>query len=482
MPNFPRSITLLLTLNKSECSKFKDYIKSPYFNKLERLTMLFENIENLYIQNKSKYSEAILVKKNYGIYNKSKTRKLKYDLGILKNLFEDFIAIQTFNKNFFVKKTSLLEDFLYRSNGDFFNVQYKNLKKTLDNKKTDAEHFQYRYKVEALKANYELIYNDRRVGDVNYQILSNTIDKDFCTKKLIYSVLMHNRKNIASVEYEFGLKDLAVKYMSTNTDTKEPIINCLFCAYKILSGNEAKKNYEKLKKLLNKYRNVISSDILNILYVILNNSITKIFTNRKKYYSEFFDLFSTQLKLDFFRINGNISAQSLKNMVTACIELDKYNYLEKFLLENRNKIYPEVLAEDIFNFNFAKMLLYKGEVEKASEMIINVQIKDLYYKLALRRLEIMLCYEVDQIDRLEHLVGAFQVALIPQRSKHISDHRILTERNFINLFSEICRISFNPNSRKKDVEKLLQKINKAADVSDQKWLLMKGEALLRKKT
>lgn len=100
MPNFPRSITLLLTLNKSECSKFKDYIKSPYFNKLERLTMLFENIENLYIQNKSKYSEAILVKKNYGIYNKSKTRKLKYDLGILKNLFEDFIAIQTFNKNF----------------------------------------------------------------------------------------------------------------------------------------------------------------------------------------------------------------------------------------------------------------------------------------------------------------------------------------------------------------------------------------------
>jgi len=427
MPNFPRSITLLLTLNKSECSKFKDYIKSPYFNKLERLTMLFENIENLYIQNKSKYSEAILVKKNYGIYNKSKTRKLKYDLGILKNLFEDFIAIQTFNNNFFVKKTSL-------------------------------------------------------VGDVNYQILSNTIDKDFFTKKLIYSVLMHNRKNIASVEYEFGLKDLAVKYMSTNTDTKEPIINCLFCAYKILSGNEAKKNYEKLKKLLNKYRNVISSDILNILYVILNNSITKIFTNRKKYYSEFFDLFSTQLKLDFFRINGNISAQSLKNMVTACIELDKYNYLEKFLLENRNKIYPEVLAEDIFNFNFAKMLLYKGEVEKASEMIINVQIKDLYYKLALRRLEIMLCYEVDQIDRLEHLVGAFQVALIPQRSKHISDHRILTERNFINLFSEICRISFNPNSRKKDVEKLLQKINKAADVSDQKWLLMKAEALLRKKT
>lgn len=480
MPIFPKSIKMLMTLTKSEVPRFKEYLESPYFNKLQRILKLFNCIEDLFIKKKMQYDELCIIKMNYGTYSAKIVRKYKFDLGKLKEHFEDFVAIQKFTDSETDKKVAGLEDFLNRSNGLLFNLQYQNLKKIISNSKSDIDHFTYKVKIEQLKANYELLYKDKREGDVNYQIVSDAIDKEFITKKLIYSVLMHARKDIALVVYDFGLKEVVIKYLNNNAKIEEPILKCLYYAHKILTSEEPQKNYKTLKELLNKYHNKIADDIKNILYIILHNNITEIFPKKRNYCIEFFELYSMLLEQDFMRFNGNISALLLKNMVSACIELDKYEYLEKFLMENRNKIYPEALAEDIFNYNFSKMLLFKGDIEKASDMIINVQIKDLYYKLALRRLEIMLCYEVNQVDRLDNLIGAFKVALTPQRAKHISEKRILTERNFINIFTEICRMYTNPNSTKKEKETLIQKIRQATTVSEQKWLLMKAELLLNK--
>jgi len=480
MPGFPISIKMLMTLNTKELSRFKEYIASPYFNKSQRVTRLFRFIEDSYLLKKKKYDQISIVKKNYGIYNEANIRKFKYDISILKEHFEDFVSLQVFENNDLEKRIIRLEDFIYRSKGIFFKTEHKNLDKKLKSRKNDSEHFYYKFKIENLKSNYELIYNDKRIGDVNLQVISDNIDKDFLTKKLTYSVLMLNRRNIASVDYNFGLKDIAIQFLGTLDNVEEPIIQCLFYAYKILFENEGEKNYKILKKLLTKYQNEISDDIVNILYVILQNKVISIFSERQRYSAEFFDLYSTLLERGLMRLKGKISAQVIKNMVTACLELDKYDYLEKFLLDNRYQIYPEVLSEDIFNFNFSKMLLYKGEVEKAFEMIINVKINDLYYRLALRRLEIMICYEMKNYRHLDYLVDAFRVALTPNRAKNISKHRLEAERNFINYFLDIFRISSKRTSRKKYIETLLQNIAQATNVSDQKWLCMKAEELLNK--
>jgi len=480
MRGFPISIKMLMTLNTKELSRFKEYIVSPYFNKSQRVIKLFESIEKLYLDEGKSYEEASIVKLNYGNYNKTNIRKFKYDNSKLKEFFENFVSIQAFNKNEIEKKITRLEDFIYRNKGVFFNGEYKHLNKALNNQKCNSEYFHQKFKVENSKAAYELIYNDKRIGDVNYQVISNIIDKDFLTKKLIYIVLMHNRRNIASVDYNFGLKNKAILYLDTVDNIEEPIIQCLHKAYKILINNDRENNYQILKKLLHRHRSKISDDIVNILYIILQNNIKNIYPNRKLYCSEFLKLYSTLLEQGMMRVRGKISAQIIANMVLACIELNEYDYLEKFLLDNRYHIYPDVLSEDIFNFNFSKMLLYKGEVEKAFEMIINLKINDLYYKLALRRLEIMICYEMKNGERLDYLVEAFRVALTPKRAKSISKHKLLAERNFINFFLEIWRISTKLASRKDYIETLLQNIKEAINVSDQKWLLMKAEELLNK--
>lgn len=480
MSSVPISIKMLMTLTKKEIPRFKEYITSPYFNKTKRIIKLFDSIEELYINKKLKFDEVKIIQKNYGLHTETNVRKFRYDIGKLKELFEDFVSIQSFKHNELEKKITRLEDFKDRAKGAFFYTEYKRVNKTLKSQKCNTEHFHNKFKVENIKANYELIYKDKRIGDVNYQIISDSIDKDFFTKKLTYSVLMLNRRNIALVEYSFGLKETAVQYLNALNNIEDPIIKCLFYAYKILSGNEREKNYQTLKELLYKYQREISDDIVNILYIILQNNITNIFSERRKYCTEFFELYSSLFEKGFMRVNGKVSAQILKNLVSACIELDKYEYLENFLLKNRSLIYPEILAEDIFNFNYSKMLLYKGDIEKAFDMIVNVQIQDLYYKLALRRLEIMICYEMEDMNRLDYLVDAFKVALTPKRAKNISNRKLLEEKNFINFFIDICRISSKPASRKNYTQTLLQNIKETINVSDQKWLLMKADELLCK--
>lgn len=471
---------MLMTLNNKELSKFNEYITSSYFNKSDRIIKLFKYIEKCYILNKEKkYNESIITKKHYGTCNEVNIRKLRYDLSKLKEHFEDFVSIQEFRSNELKKKIARLEDFIFRAKGAFFETEYKNLNKKLSCEKCDSEYFNYRFKTEKLKSNFEIIYNDKRVGDVNLQLISDNIDKDFITKRLTYSVIMLNRSNIASFNYDFGLNDVMIKYLD-NFNVKDPIIQCLFYAYKILANVEREKNYKILKELLNQYQSNLAEDIVNILYTILQNNLYYVFTDRKKYWIEFFELYSILLEQGLMRVNGKISAQIIKNIVTVCLELNKYEYLEKFLLDNRHQIYPEILSEDIFNFNFSRMLLYKGEVENAFNMITHVSIKDLYYKLSLRRLELMICYEMKNYRHMDYLVDAFRVALTPSRAKNISKRKLEGERNFINYFLDIFRISSKRNSEKKYIEALLQNIIEATNVSDQKWLLMKAEALLNK--
>lgn len=475
MADYPKTIQLLLTLSPKERLKFKEYLTSPYFNKIVTLPQLFKNIIQLYNEKKGIYNEAELTKLTYDSFN---LRKYKFDLQKLKEHFEQFTAIQVLQNHALKKAVCILEDYLFRHNGLFFELKYQQTKKLFNAHPKDVNYFQFLYEMESLKDTYINLYKDKRTGDTNLQEVSNAIDKDFLAKKLCYVVLMLNRQNITQVHYDFGFKDYVLNYLNEQQVIDEAIINLFYWAYQILAKTNRKEAFEKLnKQLLNNNHN-ISNDIINALYAILHNNTKPVFKDRVESNKQYFNLYDVLLKQNYIQIKDKISTNFFKNVVSVCIELDEYEYLDKFMEQYEHKLYPEELAHDAFAFNKARLLLYKGELKRSNEMQVNLHFKDSRYKLDMKRIEIMLNYELEEFLLLESLVTSFQVALTPNRIKHLSEKKIEANRNFINHFNKLYRFSNSPNKTNDDIKQFIETIENAQNITDQKWLIKKAEVFL----
>lgn len=310
MATYPKSIRLVLSLNKKECKKFKDYLNSPYFNKRNKtLFKLYLQILKSFKINGEPYCANKLMKKVYG---KKNERKYKYDLQKLGDKFEDFIALQYAEKNNLKFEQFTLEDYLQREGGDFFEQKHIKIKKQLESNPKDLHYYQNVFLLEALFDSYIKQYQDKRVGGTNLQAVSDAIDRDFLLKKLCCMVLMQNRQNITKSNYNYGFKPYVLDYFENDPKIEEPLIKLFYYAYEILSGTDKEKAFQKLNEQLSQSDQRVTKDIINLLYTIIQNNLKHQATQQNKLHQQLFNLYDTLLKQNYIQTNGILPATFLK--------------------------------------------------------------------------------------------------------------------------------------------------------------------------
>jgi len=293
MASYPKSIRLLLSLNQKERSKFKDYLNSPYFNKRNKvLPKLYNHILKEFKTNQKDYSESKLAKKVYGEFNK---RKYDFDLQKLREHFERFVAFQHLEENLQERNQLILADYLYRNDGNFFQSKYTQIKKQLEEIPKDIYHYQHLFKVETLFDNYIKLHKDERVDDSNLQAVSDALDQDFLLKKMCYTVIMLNRRDITDFKYNFGLKELAIAHLKKNGKSKVPLTNLFYYAFEILSNHNIKNAYKKLNLELLKPNLNITKDMAKALFMILQNNYKRLENRKEDLYQQIFELYNIML-------------------------------------------------------------------------------------------------------------------------------------------------------------------------------------------
>jgi len=166
-------------------------------------------------------------------------------------------------------------------------------------------------------------------------------------------------------------------------------------------------------------------------------------------------------------------------MVSIGLELDEFDYTDQFIEKYKNKLIPSELINDVYAFNKAKLFIYKGEVQKANQLIGNLYFKDALYKFGLKCLEIMLFYELEEFSILEARKNAFKVSLSPNRPPIISEINTILFRNFFNSIKDLYRLCSDPNVTKKDAQQLVDFIKNTNQIANRKWVLTKAETLLK---
>ena len=174
-------------------------------------------------------------------------------------------------------------------------------------------------------------------------------------------------------------------------------------------------------------------------------------------------------------INGQISPPSLKNIITLSLRLKKYKWAEDFLHQHKNKIQSENPAE-VYSFNLANVFFHQQKHDKVYEILRTLKCRDMFYELAMRRLEIKVLYEEEEIEVLYSKLNAYRVFI--HRNDLLDKDSVEMNNNFLNVVSKMMNVI--PKDEKQ-IKRLTEIINKKKKLAERKWITAKLEQLKGKR-
>ena len=298
------------------------------------------------------------------------------------------------------------------------------------------------------------------------QNLNNTLDLSYLAEKLKYSCLALAGYTVANVDYDTGLLKLVLQHLEGNPLLdKEPAIGLYFYCFKAITAEYHTPYFEKLKTGLTQNIQLFPDEDQRTLYLLATNyCIREVNKGHMEYLRELFDLYRAALKMDLLLENAQISPFSYKNIASAAIRLDEFEWAEQFITQYADKL-PNKHRENYTHFMLSKLYYAQKNYDKAMRRLSQVEYNDLFLNLDAKILLLKIYYELNEYDALESYIASSYRFLLRQKIK--SYHR----ENYANTISFIKKlVEVNPHDRAKK-EELRQRIIEASPLGEKEWLL-----------
>lgn len=464
-------IDFLKKFDKRLLSRWQNFIESPYFNKHKQTIVLANELLSQFPFDQDKrLKKEKLFQKIYTneVYDDDKMRWLIHNL--LK-LTEEFIYHEkVVLPKLKIKSLELLP--VLKEEFDFVRHTYHTKRAT----KQIGKLFNY-------EKHYQL-YNEIDDANIHQNLFSETeslIKKnEFQKKWLMYEALKNacdisNRAQFVKLDYKHSFGDWAINELEqNNTDYKnEPALLIYYSVYKSIKNASDIKNYELLKDLIFKYQNNFDiAERRNLFYYLLNFSLRKINKGEASFLNIAFEIFVRMLKEDLLYIGEHFPENVFKNIITIALRLEKTNWVKEFIEKYAKKL-PIELVENAYQFNMANYHYQVGNMEKAMQLLIQVEYTNLNYNLDSKALLLRIYFDLDEDEAFDAHFNAFKVYLI--RNKLLANKK---HRRYYNLFRFTNRLYSLKNKAKyqkadktkTQLDSLKKQMERAGSIANLSWL------------
>jgi hypothetical protein len=466
---------VLTHFDKIAQNRLRKYVRSPYFNVNETLMVYFDILTN-HINKNGKGTPlekediwAQLFPKE--AYNDVRFRKLCSDL--LK-LVEGFLSQEVYDDNNLQKASNLLEALTNKKIEKLFSSSVRSAQLASEQPfQKSAGFYYYQYLLE--KNYYELGDVDlKREEKSNVENIINSLDEFYLAEKLKWYNNVLSRKNLISHEYHLLFIDEIIKHIEKHEYKHNPVI-CIF--YNLLLTKIDAKNENHLDtfiELLHEHGQLFSMKELYELYSgALNYCIQKGNQGKPDFLKKFHDLYSFMLDKGIAygaSNNSELSPWHFKNAVLVALRIGQYDWTEKFITNNRDKL-PVEFRENAYSYNLALLYFYQKKYDKATQLLQSVEYDDLAYSLDSKCMLLAMYYEQDEDEALMSLMDSFKTYL--NRHKDIAENKRI---NYFNLMKYTRKMLKLNHGDKNEIIKIRQEIDedrKAAGIASLKWLLEK---------
>lgn len=463
---------VLALLTKVEQSKFRKYLRSPYFNVNDTQTQLYDILQKEILSSKTgKWDKQTIwtALQLPGTFDDVRLRKFFSDL--LKHL-ENFLALQQYERNESNKHLLLLEAVEKRKLGNLYNSSLRASREFFQKSPYRNADFYYgNFVLE--KRFYDLAgFELNRTAESNWGEISQNLDYFYIAEKLWIYCNVLARKDLSAYDYQLHLMDEVVGYVEQNNLTDIPPIAIYYQVLNLYRFPEDDKPYFELKQLLDKYGMNFPKEEAGDLYSLAQNyCINQLNRGSTQFLAELFSLYQSVLERRIIFRDDQLSPWDFRNIVVVGLRVGDYDWTLQFIDEYLQYL-PEENQENAKSFNLAQVYFYQKKFTKVVELLRFVEYDDITYNLNSKDMLLRVYYDTDELDPLYSLFESFRTYL--NRNKDIPDRVKEAYKNLIGLTKKLTRLRHGDT---KSLDRLKVEIESTANVANRKWLLEKVEEL-----
>jgi hypothetical protein len=461
--------SILGSFSKIEQNRFRKYLQSPYFNRSETITELFNILaDDINGEGKVDLKKEVVWQQLELSVPYDDTRFRKYLSDLLK-LLESFLAQQAYEKDPLYQASFLIEAIGNRDLEKLYNSSMRSAQRMVQHYPHESSNFYFhQYKIE--RNYYNLIDAEIKRGDKNnVEEINKYLDLFYISEKLKFYLPTLSQKRVAKYEYKIELIEQLLQYLETKDFTQNPRIALYHKACYLYLDPENEKHYYELRTLLQKYAMYVPPQEANDdLYVSAENyCVKKLNEGNSQFLAELFSLYKEKVERDIVIDNEEISPWVFRNIVTVALRLGEYEWIEDFIFQYKEKL-TENYRENAFTFSLAQLYFYRKEFDKVIELLREVEYEDFTYNLNSKVMLLFTYYEMDEIEPLYSLFESFRVYL--NRHKAIPEQR---KNNYKNLIKYTKKLTKVMPGDKKAIEKLKKEVQETPKIASKGWLKQK---------
>ncbi|MGB0861660.1 MAG: hypothetical protein ACPGXZ_02030 [Saprospiraceae bacterium] len=475
-------VKIMQTLDGKELKNFEEWVFSPFFNKNEKLKTLCKAI--------LKYAPDF----NHPHFTKEKlyykvTKKEKYSSASFNNLVSDllqllfqFLSYQNFQKTSEFSTICLMNELFSKGLNDsmqkigkrFLN---KKEKKGVQNSSYFFDKYLYHKQMDEL-----FLTKASRDFDANLQLKNDELDIFYLATKLKIASDMASRNLVVKGNYECFFMEELLERIEKNAERYQsyPAISVYYNVLQTMNNEEEEHFYFELKDILAANLSVFPKEELRILYDYARNyCIRKINKGNSDYYQEILYLYQFLLEKQIIFKNGYLTQWDYKNIVTAGVRLNLFDWTEDFIEKYRAKLPPKE-QENAYIYNLASYNYERKNFKKSLLLLHEVRFTDSSYYIGAKVIQLKSYYELEEADAFYALIEAFRIYII--RNKTLSDLRKRANLNFLKLAQKTFQLrddqfALSKKAIKEKSEKLLHQIKTTSPLMNKNWLVEECEMI-----
>ncbi|RPI16142.1 MAG: hypothetical protein EHM58_12545 [Ignavibacteriae bacterium] len=470
-------IELFKKFTPKEMKEFEEFVHSPFFNKNQSVTKLFEYIRKQYPGFKAHSVEKKLIYSTIFPdveYNDGFLRTLMFNLS---ELAERYLAYIRFNSVPFAEDRYLLHELNERECDKLFERKMKEILKEI--KETDIQNAGYFYSKFAVEHEYFYYLSRTNLDKIEKLVNRPDVEEMFyhITYFYYFQAIRHyvyflNRRGLYQIDFKTELFEDIYKIIDPKYFQSVPLLNLYYDVLTLYLNEDNFANYYNIKKNAVELENKITKHELIWIYINLQNFCDKmIMKGHNEFLEELFDIYKLKLEKKIYAWQ-EMPAKFYGGVVDIALKLKEFKWAKDFIENYKDELSPKS-RDYVFYYSLALYEFSLNNFESSLELLSKVKYTEVYQKIELRCLMAELYYELDMDDVLLSHIDAFRHFLM--NDKLIPSGKKETYSGFIKYIKALSILKNKKSSE--EVYLLTKKISDNPVIFNKEWLLKKLETI-----
>lgn len=465
-------LLLIKSIDVSSLDRLKDFVASPYFKKREQVAKLIH-----YILDSSPNYEGDRLRKEEcykAIFanEKFKDVKIRRLMSDTLKLVEQFVLQEQLQVDEFAQCNLLTAYYNQNKVEDFYQEKFQEWKMLSKSQEGSILYLQ-RYLISKNYLQYTQNTEVHSRNEAEYQDALVFRMKElqefylFQTMFIRWILLQHQKNFNKAIQHPY---EYFIQKIKEEDVIQSPLTHMYYIATLTTNDSEDEAKYLLLRQKLEilqkeKYHKKELTNLCKLLEAFL---IRKSMEGDEKRYVDLLDLYKYEVKHKLvFSSDNYFYSIKFRNIAVVGTRVKDYDWLEDFMKKYRHTL-TQKQQSTLYPYCIALLYFYQKKYDEAKNILLLPEDIDNILSFDIKRLQIMIYYEENDIDLLDAMMNSFRVLIF--RDKFLSINYKEANKSFINMLFQMIRTK--PNDHKK-IEKMIVTLKSNKSFMERHWLLKK---------